>query len=398
MSFDFVHIPKTAGTYILKLFNKPWRGHVPANSDSDVIMTVIRHPVAFYTSLYHFFRDPSKNINNYAKHIAQKEDINTFIRTMIDGKCLKRYCRDHQLSVNVAYDQFHIDQENEYGLLMNYLMFFFNCTSVSDTFSFLDERVDVLLYENLEQELEDFIKKYHLSVNATVRGVFINRTSKSSRSVIDKEVVKLINDRERAVIGKYYSLFSAYKGLYRNSSCYIIGSGPSLLQFEAPVGNDSIYIAANYSGIVPSIRDRIDYAFIENARNRIDLVEQVSPTAHYFMYESYPDFPYSYDLWRHSDLSELGTDAYYHNFAGPSTTAFHCLFFALYCGFKTIYLVGCDCSSGNIYPAQYQTYSCGCLVVGWKYIKTIVEQDYPGTEIVSVNPVGLEGVFRDVFT
>lgn len=35
---------------------------------------------------------------------------------------------------------------------------------------------------------------------------------------------------------------------------------------------------------------------------------------------------------------------------------------------------------------------------GYKRLKDIVERFYPETEIVSINPVGLKGLFHDVYT
>ena len=38
------------------------------------------------------------------------------------------------------------------------------------------------------------------------------------------------------------------------------------------------------------------------------------------------------------------------------------------------------------------------LVNSWKWVKDFTNRFYPGTEIISVNPVGLKGLFRDVYT
>lgn len=37
-------------------------------------------------------------------------------------------------------------------------------------------------------------------------------------------------------------------------------------------------------------------------------------------------------------------------------------------------------------------------IEGYKEVKKLVEQHYPDTEIISINPVGLRGIFRDVYT
>lgn len=55
--------------------------------------------------------------------------------------------------------------------------------------------------------------------------------------------------------------------------------------------------------------------------------------------------------------------------------------FAALCGFKVIYLVGCDC-----YPKPYDT-----LIDIWKLMK----EAYPSIKTYCVNSIGLQGVFED---
>ena len=38
------------------------------------------------------------------------------------------------------------------------------------------------------------------------------------------------------------------------------------------------------------------------------------------------------------------------------------------------------------------------VIDGWKRMKEFAETYYPDTEIISINPVGLKGVFKDEFT
>tara|TARA_R110002051_G_scaffold325814_3_gene431628 strand:- start:1707 stop:2375 length:669 start_codon:yes stop_codon:yes gene_type:complete len=57
--------------------------------------------------------------------------------------------------------------------------------------------------------------------------------------------------------------------------------------------------------------------------------------------------------------------------------------FLLYCGFKKIFLVGCDCS-GHDYLCQMEN---------WRALKDFIDSNYPHVEIVSVNPVSLKGLF-----
>ena len=85
---------------------------------------------------------------------------------------------------------------------------------------------------------------------------------------------------------------------------------------------------------------------------------------------------------------------------------FPALQFALWTRPKRIYLVGCDCSSlgycsGILDKTAAQTkfpLDVERLLYGWTKMKEFIEKFYPDVEIVSVNPVGLKGMFKDIET
>ena len=79
--------------------------------------------------------------------------------------------------------------------------------------------------------------------------------------------------------------------------------------------------------------------------------------------------------------------------AGDGGIAIVAAQFALFTNPKRIYLVGCDCSSGyyNTKKGPKSTY----IVNYWKQFKRFADEFYPETEILSVNTVGLKGMFTD---
>lgn len=86
-------------------------------------------------------------------------------------------------------------------------------------------------------------------------------------------------------------------------------------------------------------------------------------------------------------------------FGTYSSVIFPALQFALYTHPKKIYLVGCDCSKNGYFKG---TESHGNLFVermlhGWKLIKKFCDEIYPDVEMVSINPIGLKGIFKDVY-
>ncbi len=74
--------------------------------------------------------------------------------------------------------------------------------------------------------------------------------------------------------------------------------------------------------------------------------------------------------------------------------------FALWTNPKKIYIVGCDCTLGGYFDNQPQEldFNTQLIIEGWEKIKEFRDIYYPETEIISVNPVGLKGLFKDVYT
>ena len=64
--------------------------------------------------------------------------------------------------------------------------------------------------------------------------------------------------------------------------------------------------------------------------------------------------------------------------------------FAMYTFPSEIHLVGCDAA-----PNEGRV---SLKKVGWARLKMLAGRYYPGTKIISVNPIGLKGLFQDVFT
>ena len=87
------------------------------------------------------------------------------------------------------------------------------------------------------------------------------------------------------------------------------------------------------------------------------------------------------------------------------TTMHAALQFALWTNPKRIYLVGADCTSnGHAEGLGYHKLKGSAqddfsrLLLGWKKIADYIKNYYPQIEIVSVNPVGLKGLFKDIYT
>ena len=83
-----------------------------------------------------------------------------------------------------------------------------------------------------------------------------------------------------------------------------------------------------------------------------------------------------------------------------ASVIFSAVQFALYTHPNRIYLVGCDCSSmrKHFYGIDAsQTYEAEILINNWKRMKAHIDLFFPEVEVVSINPIGLAGVFKDEY-
>jgi hypothetical protein len=91
-----------------------------------------------------------------------------------------------------------------------------------------------------------------------------------------------------------------------------------------------------------------------------------------------------------------------HPFYGGSI-AFPAVQFLLYTGVKRIYLVGCDLGNSNVHfhnsdkPTQRNDGASSFYLSGWKKLPNFLKNNYPNTEVITVNPVGLKGIFGEIY-
>lgn len=80
------------------------------------------------------------------------------------------------------------------------------------------------------------------------------------------------------------------------------------------------------------------------------------------------------------------------------SVVFSAIQFALWTNPKRLYLVGCDCSNlGHFNDSKANTdLDADYLKQGYQQFKEFAAAYYPETEIVSINPVGLKGLFTDL--
>lgn len=211
---------------------------------------------------------------------------------------------------------------------------------------------------------------------------------------------------------QHQKVFPKYKNINQNNDVVLIATGPSLNNFNKI--DDAIYVGVNkafqynkvkfdylflqdYSGITKTyIEDFCNY----NAKKFIgyipDYVENAIPCIIPEKYSFYPNVERYYNIHptiKKSFTFDIATlplgDAY--------SIVFSAMQFILWTNPKRIYLVGCDCSTNGQFYQSTNNLAVKEVIDGWKRMKNFAKIYYPDTEIISINPVGLKGIFKDIY-
>ena len=207
--------------------------------------------------------------------------------------------------------------------------------------------------------------------------------------------------------------FAPYKNCYKDRDVVLCASGPSIINFQKI--DDAVYVGVNKSFLNKNLD--LDYLFIQD-----DLHGQIMNLANQYVGNNCQKFygkisdnrlPYINPIQRipAQYISYAGAKQYIlennlgYNFAYNlemepvgdfAGTVFSAMQFILYTHPRRIYLAGCDCSSGYFYDEK-STNSASYQVESWIKIKEFAQKYYPDVEIISINPVGLKGIFKDIY-
>lgn len=215
--------------------------------------------------------------------------------------------------------------------------------------------------------------------------------------------------------------FTKYKNIYRGKSIVVIGSGPTLHHFN--MIKDAIHIGVNHTFTMEHLN--LDYLFIQDNLSLVDSENcDIQHKANIYRKDKCKKFygnHYCNARITEKDVLEANAERYYfldHDIPTTeyalltsdittrplnewSSVIFAAMEFALWTHPDKIYIVGCDCTSnGHIYTKDKKGWCAfeDRFKYGWKQIKAYRDSHYPDTKIISINPVGLKGLFDDMYT
>ena len=289
-------------------------------------------------------------------------------------------------------------------------------------------------YKNLNEELARIGFKYVVFVLGNTQEQIKNalQTMTNSGQIMmwyfqhfDKKITDMEHriEEQNEVCRVNTKAFAEYRNAFRGKEVVIVGAGPTLKYYE-PIP-DAIHIGLNFAWRNEKIK--FDYLFVQDGayfkiisedNNKVQLTEKIKKIL--FIGKR---VAVTADVFRDCAENSLLTDKtfqYYLNWINGGQTIYQdicthplmnfgsvvnpALHFALFTNPEKLYLVGCDVSQlGHFYDkkkAKLPSYSINSvgLKTGYARMKMFARLYYPDTEIISINPVGLRGLFKDVYT
>lgn len=229
-------------------------------------------------------------------------------------------------------------------------------------------------------------------------------------SLIYKIYSDLINVcQEKFEIYQVHKHLKPFKNKHKNKEAVIIATGPTLQFYKQFKGK--IHIGVNksfmsnikldylfmqdYIATQNYIKDASDYncikfygKFLDKSTKPIEIPEDICLQAKAIRYyNNYPSDAINNDI-KFSALMDFGS------------VVFPAIQLALYMGFSTIYLAGCDCSNNGYFDKTMQRINLNYskTYYGYERLKEFVKKYYPKVKLISINPIGLKGLFKDIYT
>jgi len=265
--------------------------------------------------------------------------------------------------------------------------------------------------------LQDFV---YNSLNKLIKSRFYTALMTLAHGDLEYRIMR-INQFCLSTAKLHEKAFAPFKNKFAGREVAVIACGPSVKDYEPLPGVINIGVNRAYK----NERIECDFLFIQDGRwPRQDMQEvngyRAGTCTKFYGLSSerlHNDFP----AWIVSESDVVKANAYRFRtdnielvigkepeipldistqpLADFQSVVFSALQFALWTNPKRIYLVGCDCSNSGYFYSKKSANDLALSVVldGYKKLKAFATAFYPDTEIVSVNPVGLKGLFKDVY-
>jgi len=275
------------------------------------------------------------------------------------------------------------------------------------------------------EKLKKLLKRFFPPTSKTVNGQFDSikreiRKVQKGRTINELDLSFLMC-KANEIQAVHHDTFLPFKGIHRGQEIVIVGTGPTL-QYYTPL-EGAIYIGVN--GAYHSERFTLDYLFVQDfdgeGKDGVFYIEELKELSCKKFVGQYikrvantkmiaPQYVADYigaktyfvqDYYPGRIEYRIPMNIEFYPIVDNSSTIFAAIQFALYTHPKKIYIVGCDCSyllgqhfDGTIGADMH----FDIVFKNWKRMSEHISIFFPDIEVVSVNPVGLTGIFQDMYT
>lgn len=243
------------------------------------------------------------------------------------------------------------------------------------------------------------------------------------KNIIQKKVdeIKVSNSYCIAAAITNHETFAKLKNCNAEREVALCGAGPTLNKYRPIRGavhvalnrallNDSVqydwFIADDWIGINFMQEQLINYDCKKFFGHQIGCLEREIPES--FRIKCHADRYYTDSFMNMGFNSDYVCDIDRMVVGNLPNIALSAMQIILFTNPKVIYLVGCDASNNGHFTSgcnsnekrineEIEWAIAGDKVIQkWKDLKLFAEAYYPNTRIVSINPVGLRGIFEDI--
>lgn len=186
----FIHIPKSAGTYISNVLGCQ-KNHAPVKLRyNPPYLICLRNPFSTYISLYFFLRQKKNSFQ--IQRIAKRMSLNQFIQTIVNSNTLtKEITRLTPL----------FDIQGDYGLYTHFLMYLANPNDYSDVkmvLSVIQDTFHIIRFTNIQEDLTLFNPQLSLPREQ------INKSIWAINEVLTDDTIHLVLIKDRLVIEHFF--------------------------------------------------------------------------------------------------------------------------------------------------------------------------------------------------
>lgn len=235
----------------------------------------------------------------------------------------------------------------------------------------------------------------------------------------DLDIINRIQQINLSTAFLHQKTFPQFKGINEGKDVVLVASGVSASKYKVKEG--AVHIGVNRSFQIDNYKIPMDYIFIQDFSGKtpeyIDDLDNYRPydCTKFYGLTMERDFtpnrviPESHAIkaralrYRTDWVSISGfrprfvCDISTQPLGCFGSIVFPALQFALWTYPRRIYLVGCDCSlNGYAYDKNDKNFlDVPRIINTYKEFKVFANKYYPDVEMISINPVGLKGIFKD---